>query len=536
MSKKILCLLLAVLFAMTALIGCADTTEGDELDPTKETDRSPVTLNMWVVCEELPSPEVQDAVEDAFSHITESAYTTRVNLIYSTEEEYKANLDAQFELIDGRPAGTKFTQSNKIETEVVDGVKVLKYPTPNKYQTDIVLILGRDMFNEYVREGRLQSLNDSLANASKAINAYIYSDILATAKVDKTWYAIPNNHIIGNYTYMMINKEMADKYYYHPDDFTSFGVGTAAAELIEQIAQNEDLSKIAPMYGMADYPLAKYWTDNDDKSVISTMYPTAGTQIGVPVSAGNIFADAGYKSFMQQMFYCKENGYFLADQEEFGIGIFEGDYEFGKNYSDDYYVVVLDYPRLEEEAVFNSMFAVTAYTANLSRSMEIITALTCKSELRNLLQYGILDEHYELDDEGAVVRLGDDYKMNVNYTGNVFLAYPEQGMDVDRWREYAITQNVQAMYSIVCGAGTYLENVDKQALAEMREVSSYYFERLYACETYAEFEEYLNAASREIASSTYFAKLTKLMNGEEYDLTSINGAISKWWADKYGEK
>lgn len=536
MSKKILCLLLAALFAMTAMVGCSDTSEKGELDPTKETDRYPVTLNMWVVCEEMPSPEVQDAVEAAFSSITEKTYTTRVNLIYSTEEEYKANLDAQFDLVDRRPAGTKFTQSTKIETEIVDGVKVLKYPTPNQYQTDIVLILGRDMFNEYVREGRLKSLNDNLANASKAINAYIYSDILAAAKVRNTWYAIPNNHIIGNYTYMMINKEMANKYYYHPEDFTEFGVGTAAAQLIDQIAQNEDLSKIAPMYGMADYPLAKYWTDNGDKSIISTTYPTTGTQIGVSVSAGNIFADPDYKAFMQQMFYCKENGYFLTDQEEFGIGIFEGDYEFGKTYSDDYYVVILDYPRLEEEAVFNSMFAVTQYTANQSRAMEIITALTCKSELRNLLQYGIEDEHYELDDDGAVVRLNDDYKMNVNYTGNVFLAYPEQGMDVDRWREFAIAQNVQSMLSVVCGSGTYLEYVDRQALAEMRAVSSYYFERLYACETYAEFEEYLKAASREIVNAPYYEKLTKLMNGDQYDLTSINGAITQWWYDTYSEK
>ena len=69
--------------------------------------------------------------------------------------------------------------------------------------------------------------------------------------------------MIGEFTYLMVNKSMADKYYY-TDYFdgsaanTTFGMKAPVAELIKLVAENEDTSVIAPMYGMADFPLVRY--------------------------------------------------------------------------------------------------------------------------------------------------------------------------------------------------------------------------------------------------------------------------------------
>lgn len=539
MKKALLCLLLCFCMVMPLMLaGCGSGQETDASQITSNT-RDTVSISFWIVTEDETTDAAKAAVQDAFNAITETKYSTRVEFVFCTEDEYKAKLDAKFDQIDSKPAGLARPKDEQKVVVDEDGVTSPYFAPVWDYQMDILLITGKDMLDEYVADGRLLSLNDSLNNTYNKITKYIYNDILNNAKVDGSWYAVPNNHMIGEYTFMLVNKEMAQRYYYNESDFTSFGADTAAAELIDLIAQNEDLTEIAPMLGMEDYPLVRYWTQgNADKSVITTMYPTLNTQLGAGVTAVNLFSpdQKSYRSFMTQMFYCKENGYFATNQEKFGVGIVNGDYSVYQQYGDDYYISILDYPRLEEEELFSSMFAVSAYTANQGRCMEIITALTCDTELRNILQYGVEGVHYELED-GLVERKNHDYMMNINYTGNVFMAYPEEGVDPDFWTEIAIVQNQQSMLSIVFGSSSYLNKVDMEAWAAMSDVSVSYFERMALCETVSEFTAYMDAASNEITSADYYKKLTALFDDKGgYATSSINGAIQKWWTDVYGEK
>lgn len=544
MKTKLLCLLLSLLMLMPMAVACGGGNEVD-INSNVNTTRTPVTLNMWVVTEEETTEEAQKAVEAAFNDVTETSYTTHVNLIFCKEDEYKEILDARFAYADTRfsdPDFKTFKPSKKVETVIDDeGMKVLKYPEANKYQMDIVLILGKEMLDEYVSEGRLTVLNDSLNGTFKTIRTYVYGDLLNNSTIGGNYYAVPNNNVIGNYTYLLVNKEMADKYYFSPSDFTSFGATNAkgerlpVAKLIDEIAENEDLTKIAPLYGFAEYPLVKYWSADGSSSILATLYPDANAQVGMQVSVVNLFDEKNvdYRSFMSEMIYCKENGYLLDGQETFGVAVMEGDYALPREYADEYYISILDYPRVDNADIFDSMFAVTNCTADLNRSMEIINALTCKSELRNILQYGVEGVHYTRDDDGAVVRKNHDYMMNLNYTGNVLMAYPEEGMDLNIWED-VIRQNHQALLAVTTGSNDYMGRVDKEAMTEMLTVSKAYFARLAQCETLAEFESYLNAATTEIKASDYFAKLTSIKpveeNGTEIpDPTSLYGALFYWW-------
>jgi hypothetical protein len=91
------------------------------------------------------------------------------------------------------------------------------------------------------------------------------------------------------------------------------------------------------------------------------------------------------------------------------------------------------------------MFAVSEYSRSLSRSMQIITYLNTNSDLRNVLQYGVEGVHYKIDDEtGKLVRLNRDYIMNIESTGNVFMAYPEENMELDVW-EWGKKQNLDVL-------------------------------------------------------------------------------------------
>lgn len=541
MNKKLISLLLCLAMVFTACMlgGCGTTDTTTDDDTTAETVRSTQTISMWIVSENKLSAETEAAVEKAFNEVAESKYTTRVDLVFFTEDEYKAKVDAQFDKITGRPAGTPIKPTTTEETYIRDddGVLVPEYPAVSEYQMDILLITNKEMLNEYVEAGHLKTLNDALTNTYKIIGRYIYDGILQNAKIGEDWYAVPNNQMIGEYTFLMVNRDLATKYYFDGSSFTSFGLNTPAAELIDLIAENEDTSVIAPMYGMADYPLVKYWSKKaNGQSVLSTLYPTATTTCGTGFAptVSNLFTADNYKSFMSEMFYCKENGYFMTNQETFGVGVMTGDYSLYEQYIEDYYVVPLAYPRLEEADVFSAMFAVTSYTDKVSeqRSMEIIKDLTCDTELRNILQYGVYDTHYTLTDDGAVRRLNQDYMMNLAYTGNVMMAYPEEGMPLDIW-ETAKKQNLASLLSGVYGADDALTTVDKEAWQQMSDASEAYFARLYACETIAEFEAYLEVASAEITASPYYAKLINTFNSGGFDKTSLAGALSQWWTETF---
>lgn len=562
MKKRILCLLLAVLTVLScALVGCTQPEDGaddENLNSNVNTARAPKTLNMWVITEEETTEEAQKQVQAAFSAYTEETYTTKVNLIFATKDEYEAKLDAQFALTDSRPHNHSFKQSSEIET-VIDpetGMTLMKYPDASQYQVDIVLITSKDMLNKYIaadydstnKEGRLKSLNTALNNASKIIRSYVYNILFDNAKVNGTWYAVPNNDLIGEYTFMMINREMADKYYFNESDFTNFadlndrGEKTAVAKLIDAIAQNEDLSKIAPMLGMADYPLVEYWGENGAMTALASFYNAPNATLGYFPGLSTVFSDRNYNAYMNLMYYCKENGYFMTEgQESFGVGIMTGDYSTIAEYSDEYYVRVLDYPHLNDEAIFDSMFAVTKYTTDMDRAMEIITDLTCKSELRNILQYGVEGVHYDFNDDGEVVRNLEDanniYKMNVSYTGNVLTAYPEKGITKENWVELVKQQNLQSVISVLCGSHDSLVNVDKNAMSQMLAVSKAYFERMESCKTALEFKEFAKAAATEISAAPYYKTLTnERLEDNSFDTASLKGAITKWYRDLFGIK
>ncbi len=537
MKKRSICLLVGLVALLALMLtGCGGG--GGNL---AETTRPAVSLNMWIITEDETTEAAAAEVEAAFNAITEANYTTHVDIVFCTADQYKAALDAQFDKIDRKPGNVKppVQLSNATYKDDTGMTRVL-FPEVWEYQMDIVLITGQDMLNEY--KWRLKDLTANVNTTNKIIKTYINNDIMNNAAVNGAWYGIPNNGMIGEYTFMLVNKELAEDYYFDPASFTSFGVDTPAAQLIDEVAQavkNGELTGVAPMYGMADYPLVRYWSQHKDaQSVLATMYASAGMQIGSGVTAVNIFDDANYKSFMQEMYYCKEQGYFrdeMNPEETFAVAVMEGDYSIYREYGEDYYVIPLAYPRLEDTDVFGSMFAVTNYTTNLDRSMEIIQALTCESELRNILQYGVEGSHYELDDNGVVKRLNRNYMMNINYTGNAFKAYPEEGMPADIWQNIAIEQNSEALLSIVFGTTECLSTIDQAAWKQMSDVSLSYFERLAKCETVSEFEAFLEVAKNEIANSEYYAKLYPALSGSDYDISTLNGVIQKWWFDTYGQ-
>ena len=540
MKKKIVSLLLIVMTVLALMLtGCGEG-EINLVDST----RTATTLTMWIITEDETTKTAIKEVEAAFNEVTQEDYTTRVDFVFCTADEYKAKLQKKFEKIDSKPAGAKNPNIQLSNTTYrdEDGMRHVYYADPWEYQMDILLVTDYEMLYDLVLNDRVHDLTALLNADNKIIKTYVNNSIMDNATVLDAYYAVPNNNIIGDYTFLLVNKELAEDYYFDPATFTSFGVNTPASQLIEEVAravENGELTGVSPMYGQADYPLVKYWSQNSDAaSVMATMYASSNMEVGAGVKVGNLFSDSGYKSFMQQMTYCKENGYMMDEEnptDRFAVGVIEGDYSCFQKYGKDYHVIPLSYPRLEDTTVFSSMFAVSTATVSLDRSMEIIQALTCESELRNILQYGVEGVHYELNDDGVVERLNNNYMMNINYTGNAFKAYPEEGMPADFWENVAIKQNLQSMLSIVFGTNEYMDKVDEDAWAKMTEVSLSYFDRLAKCKTVAELNAFMQVAEAEVSSSDYYAKLSVALDEDgKYNLTALNGAVQSWWFENYG--
>ena len=158
----------------------------------------------------------------------------------------------------------------------------------------------------------------------------------------------------------------------------------------------------------------------------------------------NIFTVSSYTDQLMAIQEFKDAGYIKADggdNEECALRVVKGGKELEDIYKDDYYINILEYPRISEKEVFSSMFAVSSFTVSLPRAMQVVTYLNTNEDLRNILQYGIKGVHYEIDNNGVLHRLNDDYMMNIRNTGNVFAAHPEEGLAPDYWK-YGKAQNL----------------------------------------------------------------------------------------------
>jgi putative aldouronate transport system substrate-binding protein len=170
------------------------------------------------------------------------------------------------------------------------------------------------------------------------------------------------------------------------------------------------------------------------------------------------------------------------------------------------------------------MFGVGAYTANLARSMEIITFLNTNSDFRNLLQYGIEGVNYRILESGKLERYNHNYMMDLHKTGNIFIAYPEEDMELDAW-EWARKQNLDAgIYPTVGFKFDKNDPVDEELISIIAGYSAEVEKEIAACKTVEElsalFENYktkYNGTRNQIkkASATQVQKYVYHMSRQD---------------------
>lgn len=554
--------------------GCSSKTDDEAIDNVnEEASESAITLAMYLLSEKEVTEEQANKIETAVNKITESKFKTRLELFFYTEDKYYDALEASFAaraeaekagLIKQPTASEESTEEETYEDEY--GVSRIKYPTISGYQVDIFYLHGYDKFLKYMDMGMLAKLDEELSSASKKLNSYMSSSYLTYMKsMNNGTYALPTNDAIGEYTYLLINKDVLEK----ESSDTPSGIAqykNLTCDAMQKLLKDVDdyYKDYVPLYsclGEDGLPLSgiRYWGTDDegrlsnDFSILGSSY-TQGALYKQKASyagnIGNILEDVSFKSQLKTLKQYKKDGYFGTEQDfndgKVAVAYVKGGADIVDKYGDKYEAVVIEKPTLTTEDLYENMFAVSTYSSSLSRSMEIVTYLNTDEEFRNLILYGIEGENYELvnseyeaengDAYKVVKRLNEDYLMDVNKTGNTLLAYTQEGDD-PTLREYIKEQNNSSVIDITMGFTLNYNgmSIDKAQLDVLNEASAAVLEKLKNV-TYDNFDadiaEIINDMSNEVKSALEVLKVAS--EPADSAETCGLGYMYNQWAEKLG--
>lgn len=287
------------------------------------------------------------------------------------------------------------------------------------------------------------------------------------------------------------------------------------------------------------------YNESSDFSILGQVMknPSLRSRGKINLNFNSLFADAEYRDLYVTLSNFGYEEYYgqPKDGQLAGVSFVKGDsrikqeYEKNEVYVDpqtgrEYYVIIAEYPEASEQELYGNMFAVYAESAYLARAMEVITRLNTNTELRNLLQYGILGKHYELNDDGTAHLLTSaekdygTYRMDIEKTGNCFIAAPAEG-NPNAWT-YAKIQNNDSLINPLLGFDFNVElaeseyPLDVKLISHINELSRDALALLNECGDKTTLSELLNSdedgLKKKYTSSAGDVKLTKALN-PKYD-------------------
>jgi len=189
--KKLLSAVLCLALALVMLVGCAETTIGDYYlenyeKPNKEIEE--IKLNLYIIYEEGTESNARDTVEQSFSQLSLEKYSTAIDIFYYTASEYAEKMANVANIPDAEKPDILLVTSKALADTLIGA----------DYLEDLTAFYASDAY------GTLNvQLPTSLIEASKVVGAD------GKAKI----YTVPNNHVLGQYEYLLVNKNEA-RYYY----------------------------------------------------------------------------------------------------------------------------------------------------------------------------------------------------------------------------------------------------------------------------------------------------------------------------------
>jgi hypothetical protein len=507
MKKRFLPLILCLLMVLPLVLASCGNKQADLEVETDEdgnviasnTDNKAMTITLYSIVGDRTTEEDIARIQKAINSYTESEFNTHVLCKFYKESEYDGVIAEKIEQIEAQIAEkerlaaeakaaakaareaaraaaaagqTTVAETTTEETTEVDetiinsyGIEETVYPAEDGVQMDIFLVRGKDNFLKYVEDGIMTTLDEELSINAKILKTYIHPTFFSAAKIGSSTYGIPNNHLIGEYQYMLVDKELVDKYYYDPDGFNSI------ADLEEYL---DDVIKYEPdVIPLMNEPAPRIVYFTSEPSIVGAAVPK-NAKPGTKATPNNLLGVNEYMNSYKMMVKYKSAGAIageganLDDGNRYAAAVVSGDINFPEKYEDRYYVSVYKYPEANDNNVYGGMYCISQYAANVSRCMEVLELLTTEPEIIDILAYGVEGVDYEIDEDGYVVKKNTTYSMDLNYVGNQFMMTPSadlsdsmKALAADNWA-LAKKQNLDMAYDPYLGFRLNYTATDKE--------------------------------------------------------------------------
>jgi hypothetical protein len=189
------------------LVSCSEEEIGSGIggytDVQTTTER--LTLNMHIITGDSTTEDSMKNVSLRINSYCKTNYNTDLKITFVKESEYESSLNSALELSDDA--------------------------APH-----IVLINSKSLFDSLMDSEKLADLTDYYGTKSFGqMNVKITPSLLAASKVDNKLYTVPNNRVIGEYEYLVINKIAIHEFKYTNEMLNSFSSYEDAAALVSEM-------------------------------------------------------------------------------------------------------------------------------------------------------------------------------------------------------------------------------------------------------------------------------------------------------------
>jgi len=426
--KKYLLLVLCLCMLCTTLVGCGKSRIEEAEDIVNNTNlnkgRDKVSLNFYLMSESAVDPVALAEMQSQFNKIIEAKYNTHVVFTIVPPEEYESVLATRFTQAEQKAQGSvplEGTDYPAIENKQLDiflstSYESLKTNVQSGRLADITALLStkwREFSNAKAQKEVLSDKGEVIVKYNPTISEVLMSssffctelyenDFSTTAERTEVYYGVPCSYPVGEYKYLVVHKEYADRFFL-ADNFKA------------------DVSAL----------------DAKEKAL------AAVTKLEAEIT----------KLGLKPLDYIKQ----VTGNYEDRI-----DLQFDENQA-EYYVCVLEKPTITYEEICSAMLCVSSYSKNVERSFEVLYELNVNPELHTILQYGAAGVTYNFNNKTKTVSLIDgapSYEINLKYTGNYFNIYPiapeDEGMTGYEHLINANHQNADATCKGVVVHKTYL--------------------------------------------------------------------------------
>jgi len=177
------------------------------------------------------------------------------------------------------------------------------------------------------------------------------------------------------------------------------------------------------------------------------------------ISMQNMYAHAAFATIANLNQEFREKGLFetspVSDDRERAAYIFQGTHEdrlireaIDLANGFEYEYILYGHPVASRADLQSAMYGISVSSrVPVMRTMEIITLLNTNSKFKNTFQYGVLGTHYFYNEDGRIERINNDWIIDMNYTGNHFIADLMEGDHPNKWA-LAKTHNLNVVNSV----------------------------------------------------------------------------------------